>query len=93
MLEFGRKLLSGIAIEEPMIQGPDRRKSSVAGAYLAKYGLYMRLHRRLGDVEKSCNVLIGVPSDNPFKYCDLSRGQWLKHVEITVRCASRNIVD
>jgi len=73
MLELGGKLVRGIAIKEPMIQGPDRCLSSVAGANFAKYSLHMGLYRRLGNIEKSRNMLVRVSSDNPLKYCDLSR--------------------
>lgn len=80
------------AFEEPMIQCPDRCLSSVARANLAKYSLHVGLYGRLGNTEKSCNMLVRVSSDNPLKYYDLSRRQLLERVRI-VLSTRRDVLD
>jgi hypothetical protein len=47
------------------------RIAAIYQRQIPKNNLDMSLHRRLGDIKKSRNVFVGIPSDNPFKNCDL----------------------
>ena len=73
MQQHGKIVRRGI-VKKPVIQRPDRSLSTIAGANLSEDGLDVGLHGRLGDFEKSRDMLVGISTNDALKYFDLARG-------------------
>ena len=65
-------------VEKSVIESPDRSLGAIAGANLSEDGLDMGLHGRLGDLEKSRDMLVGISTNDALKYFDLARGQLVR---------------